>query len=1154
MCDNDQTENHDLRFLKLKHLSDHPVSGDEFAGQGHSRTAQSLVGTILNDSPDIRTIGLEGGWGSGKSSVIEIAREEIKSSGGDVNFHLFTFDAWAHQSDPLRRSFLETFIAWLGHDERRLVSKTQCEEWLKEVQSKKSETETHSEPTLTWLGIFSLLLAPFLPIAYVWLSPFAFNSSLNNFCFLGLPIDFWQTVALVVALFPAGYILARVIFSGFNTKRIARSLTFLLNTSNTEIKKQFVRDEDPTSVEFGNFLAKVIAKAATSKNRILIVMDNLDRLPKEQLVDAWAIMRAMVRPDAGSGAALASQHIWLIVPYDRDHVQQSFEAEGTGENSDSAHGVIEKSFDLVLRVPPPIITHWREYFFKQLDVAFDGQLKDEEKHILMRCLEYDFTGHDRRITPRSIKTYINDVVSLAMQWKDEIPVGCIGFYVLNRVELDKSLAGLKNGSLATPAHRALFGDLAWQKFLTALHYNVPVEDADQVLIGRDLEIALDRDNLPSFKTLTKIPGFDLVLGDLVAQKAQDWASEDAVGFAGKCSMLSEVDEGVASMSQVWRSMASATQFINPFSDLDDKVTEGLKSLLLRSDPASAHEAATHLFKRLCDAAGDYDNFAGGENWLLLVDSLDATLTEKLGEDQKAKQYWVPGGAAFAEGALASLNEAKSISLGRLTLAVTPEKMTEEISKDLAESEPGDWCLEVIDALSKKPTWANNPSLRSGLQSLMSSSPQDKKTVRDRIRLEALLMLSVPDSARPKNDKKELAELANGHTLLWLYNQGAVNSDTELAALALFAQLIAIGAADPGNKTDHPNHGDLTAAHQAFTKILNEGDAEGGISEALATWVIKYEGVTSLVEAVLKIGHDKSVYAQTLQLVIERGGFQRLNATRVISDYPKLASILGKESIAHFVNRLSAWHKNVNEDIVNNLSRGFLRALHDSLPNRLDKLFGFVDQRLNTMTREAWSEALVEEGKTMELLFGMLDTKGIKLPAGVFREALHEYSIGAVQENNLPKHYIGEWSLLPDALQSQTRTKFFQDLVSWFGNKAMMGANVRTLFTMYPECLKAIDMMTYADVTTSGILVPLLGDPKDHILPLVKDNENEFIMAFKHASDEARILAGEAVRGAVKTTEEEVSTALREFADNLGIEVEDPPEITDETDEAENDGK
>ena len=1154
MSDSTQTENYASRFLKLKHLSDHPVSGDEFAGQGHSRTAQSLVGTILNDSPDIRTIGLEGGWGSGKSSVIEIAREEIISSGGDVNFHLFTFDAWAHQSDPLRRSFLETFIAWLGHDERRLVNKTQCEEWLKEVQSKKSETETHSEPTLTWLGIFSLLLAPFLPIAYVWLSPFAFNSSLKNFCFLGLPIDFWQSVALVVALFPAGYILARVIFSGFNARRIARSLSFLLNTSNTEIKKQFVRDEDPTSVEFGNFLAKVIAKAATSKNNILIVMDNLDRLPKEQLVDAWAIMRAMVRPDAGSGAVLASRHIWLIVPYDRDHVQQCFEPKESGGKSDPAHGVIEKSFDLVLRVPPPIVTHWREYFFKQLDVAFDGQLKDEEKHILMRCLEYDFTGHDRRITPRSIKTYINDVVSLAMQWKEEIPVGCIGFYVLNRVELDKNLAGLKNGSLATPAHRALFGDLAWQKYLTALHYNVPVEDADQVLIGRDLEIALDRDDLPSFKTLTKIPGFDLVLGDLVAQKAQDWASEDAVSFAGKCSMLSEVDEGVASMSQVWRSMVNATQFINQFSDLDAKVTEGLKSLLLRSDSASAREAATNLFKRLCDDAREYDSFDGGWDWLLLIDGLDATLTDKLGEDQKKKQYKVPGGADFAEGVLASLNEAKSISLDRLNLTVTPEKLTEEISKDLAESEPGDWCLDVVEALSKKPSWANMPSIRSGLQSLLSSSPQDKGTARNRIRLEALVKLSVPDSERPKNDKKELAELANDHTLLWLYNQGEVNSDTDLAALALFAQLIAIGATDPGNKTDHPNHGDLTTAHQAFTKILNEGDAEGGISEELATWVIKYEEVPSLVDAALKIGHDKSVYAQTLRLVINRDGFRLLNATKVISEYSKLASILGEKSIAQLVNRLSGWHEFVKEDIVNNLSRGFLRALHNSLPNKLDKLFRFVDKQLNSMTREAWSEALVEEGKTMELLFGMLDTKGIKLPAGVFREALHEYSIGAVKENNLPKHYIGEWGLLPDALQPQTRTKFFQDLVSWVGSNAMMGANVRTLFTMYPRCLKAIDMKTYADITTSGILVPLLSDPTDHILSIAEDNENEFTTAFKNASDEARTLTVEAVRGAVKSAKEEVSTALREFADNLEIEVEDPPEITDETDEAEYDGK
>jgi hypothetical protein len=883
-------------------------------------------------------------------------------------------------------------------------------------------------------------------------------------------------------------------------------------------------------------------------------MDNIDRLPKKQVVDAWAIMRAMVRPDSGSGTGLASPHIWLIVPYDRDHVRQSFEDMGNESGQDSVRGIVEKSFDLVLRVPPPIITHWRDYFFMQLNVAFSNELNQDEKHMLMRCLEYDFTDADQRITPRSIKTYINNIVSLVMQWKDEIPVGCIGFYVLNKVELDRNLADLKSGTLAAPKHRALFGDLPWQRYLTALHYNVALEDADQVLIGRDLEVALDQNDLPSFATLMKTPGFDLVLGDLVEEKAQEWATADANGFVSKCLTLSKVSEDVASMSQVWRSMSSATKFIDPFSELDEQVAEGLGALLRRTDAASALEAATNLFKRLCDDAREYDSFDGGCDWLLLIDALDATLIHKLGEGQKKRQYQVPGGADFTEGVLASLNEARSISLDRLSLTVPPEKLTEEISKDLAESEPKDWCLDVVEVLSKKPSWASKQDIRSGLHSLLSSSPRDKETVRNRIRLEALVKLSVPDSERPKNDKTELATLANGHTLLWLYSQGAVNSDEGLAALSLFAQLIAVGATDPGNKTDHPNHGNLTVAHQAFTKILNEGDAGGGISKALATWVTKYEGVTSLVDAALTIGNDKSVYAEALRLVIERGDFRRLDATKVISEYSKLASILGGRSIAQLVKRLSGWHRSVNEDIVNNLSRGFLKALHDSLPNKLDKLFGFVDQQLNTMTREAWSEALAEEGKTMELLFGMLETKGIKLPAGVFREALHGYSVGAIQDSNPPKHYIGEWAQLPEALHSQTRTKFFQDLVTWFGDKAMMGGNGLTLFTMYPQCLKAIDMNTYANVTTSGVLVPLLSDPKDHILSLIIDNENEFTTAFKNASEEARTLADEAVRGAVKTAEEDVSTSLRKFADNLGIEVEDPPKIKDETDEAKNDEK
>ena len=55
-------------------------------------------------------IALEGGWGSGKSTVTRLLKSKLES---DNNNFVWIFDAWAHEGDPLRRTFLERLLITL---------------------------------------------------------------------------------------------------------------------------------------------------------------------------------------------------------------------------------------------------------------------------------------------------------------------------------------------------------------------------------------------------------------------------------------------------------------------------------------------------------------------------------------------------------------------------------------------------------------------------------------------------------------------------------------------------------------------------------------------------------------------------------------------------------------------------------------------------------------------------------------------------------------------------------------------------------------------------------------------------------------------------------------------------------------------------------
>jgi hypothetical protein len=96
-------------------LHDLPEDNDAFGP--HQKIADTLatmiVGPAQTPRPDTDHAGyfvaLEGGWGSGKSTVVKMLRKCLKAKNG-IDAQVVIFDAWAHSGDHLRRAFLEVLV------------------------------------------------------------------------------------------------------------------------------------------------------------------------------------------------------------------------------------------------------------------------------------------------------------------------------------------------------------------------------------------------------------------------------------------------------------------------------------------------------------------------------------------------------------------------------------------------------------------------------------------------------------------------------------------------------------------------------------------------------------------------------------------------------------------------------------------------------------------------------------------------------------------------------------------------------------------------------------------------------------------------------------------------------------------------------------
>jgi hypothetical protein len=95
-------------------ISSKPCGIDKFEGKSQERLTRAIVShirktdSVKNRYQVPRIIGLEGTWGAGKSNVIKQVKKELKSE-----YYVFEYDAWGHQEDLQRRSFLETLTAEL---------------------------------------------------------------------------------------------------------------------------------------------------------------------------------------------------------------------------------------------------------------------------------------------------------------------------------------------------------------------------------------------------------------------------------------------------------------------------------------------------------------------------------------------------------------------------------------------------------------------------------------------------------------------------------------------------------------------------------------------------------------------------------------------------------------------------------------------------------------------------------------------------------------------------------------------------------------------------------------------------------------------------------------------------------------------------------
>jgi len=285
---------------------------------------------LLIQAPTPFTLSLSGAWGVGKSAIAETAQGLLRGRGIAVCY----VDAWSEETESLRRTIVIQAGARLTGREQSDVAGQIDERLLKTISSTRDRAEfdpsaervkeAWSEHRRLFLGVLMAMtgLLTLLVLSTIW----------------GTDADqsgqwFWDLIRSI----SAGFIGAAFTFLVF------RSGLFLTVVTENES----VGPPAAVEVALADEFRKLVAPAQAQSPKVVVIVDNLDRLQAVDALDALAEIRALVEIDDHSRCL-------FLIPIDREAFVEQL--AGLLGGREAARDYLDKFFNLDVQLlgPAPV--------------------------------------------------------------------------------------------------------------------------------------------------------------------------------------------------------------------------------------------------------------------------------------------------------------------------------------------------------------------------------------------------------------------------------------------------------------------------------------------------------------------------------------------------------------------------------------------------------------------------------------------------------------------------------------------------------------------------------------------------------------------------------------------------------------------------------
>ncbi len=548
-----------MEKLKFKILTE-DVEVRESINTAQQNIAEGIV-NIIKENDQASTIGLQGPWGSGKSTIIKQVQNKF---GNENDFIYFYFDAWAHEGDLLRKTFLVKLI------DTTLISKINEVKENSKVYTKlcliKNRILGIPTPSLFQIIlVLSTLFVPFgtelisaskndefeflnstililfFPAAYLYLIfKNLFEKSSQNISHLQklykiiplficcllciIPIynyEFKSIVNTLNVIFAIGCILSLApiivillyFVRVFENEKVYLKIQF--EFLNTFFKNNTV---ESSSLDFERYFNEILGLFPQTK--FIVVIDNLDRVDHDDAKKIWSTLQIFLQhrnPRSNSESIDYYKNLWLIIPHDHyslmkiwdSNAIQNIENESLNKKDNlKMETYLEKCFQVRIDIPKMIMNDWVSIAYILIKSACPNITKSISEDIIYVMQKYRTKIMDNP-NPRILKLYINQIgiyyTSLNSFFPEKpFPFKTLSFFIIQKYLENKNndfiLSNLINNSYQEEKFKYDLED-NYIESISCFSYFLNPEKALELLINNTISQALADSN---HKELQKI--------------------------------------------------------------------------------------------------------------------------------------------------------------------------------------------------------------------------------------------------------------------------------------------------------------------------------------------------------------------------------------------------------------------------------------------------------------------------------------------------------------------------------------------------------------------------------------------------------------------------------------------------------------------------